>query len=289
MPVMARSSGRTPAPPEFLDLACHPVRWRLLLELAHSDRQVEEMVELVGQPQALVSYHLRRLRAGGLVSSRRSSRDARAVYYRADLDRCVESLSMTGSLLHRGLDVELSPLGDIVAPRDGGEVRVLFVCTGNSARSQIAEALMKRETGGALDVVSAGSDPKPVHPHAVQALAARGIDISGWRAKPLSDFAGQRFEYVVTMCDKVRERCPEFAGEGQRIHWSIEDPSHPRSGGRVTYDRFQRLTTEVENRVRWLTRMIARTQPTKARTTKAQPTKNHPTKNQPTGVQHHDD
>src|SRR5829696_7625359 len=135
------ASVRTSAtePPAFLELAGHPLRWRLLAELAHSDRLVEEMVELVEQPQALVSYHLGRLRAGGLVSSRRSSKDGRAVYYRVELDRCGESLSHTGSLLHPGLDVQLPPPADLASRDRRHALRVLFACTGNSARSQIAE------------------------------------------------------------------------------------------------------------------------------------------------------
>jgi len=114
---------------------------------------------------------------------------------------------------------------------------VLFVCTGNSARSQIAEALLKQCAGAAVDVVSAGSAPKPVHPHAVAALADRGIDISTWRSKRLSEFAGQHFDFVVTLCDKVREVCPQFDGGSEAVHWSTEDPTDAAHAG-VTLARF---------------------------------------------------
>jgi protein-tyrosine-phosphatase len=207
------------------------------------------MVEVVQQPQSLVSYHLARLRDGGLVTSRRSSKDGRATYYHLDLDRCGASLSMTGASLHPGLDVRLPSQAATNGRRARGIVRVLFVCSGNSARSQIAEALMRSLGGGAVDAVSAGSDPKPVHPFAVKALAGRGIDISDWHSKPLTVFAGRRFDYVVTLCDKVRERCPEFPG-GETIHWSIEDPSQGPEPAH--FPRFQHLTTELETRVRWL-------------------------------------
>src|SRR4249920_3913530 len=95
------------AVPPFLDLAGHPVRWRMLVELAGCDRQVSELTRAVGLPQALVSYHLGRLRDGGLVSSRKSSFDARAAYYRVHLDRCGELLGATGAALHPGLSSRL--------------------------------------------------------------------------------------------------------------------------------------------------------------------------------------
>jgi protein-tyrosine-phosphatase/DNA-binding transcriptional ArsR family regulator len=244
------------APPAFLGLAGHPVRWQLLVELARSDRLVEELVGRLGQPQALVSYHLGRLRDGGLVSSRRSSKDGRAVYYHARLESCGRSLAATGALLHPGLETQ-APDPRRAVPRRRRRVRVLFACTGNSARSQIAEALLIRSAGEAVQAVSAGSDPKPIHPYAIEALAERGIDISTWRSKPLTEFAGEHFDLVVTLCDKVRERCPEFGPSGERVHWSIEDPSRASDGGRVTRGRFRRLASEIDDRVAWLTSSIA--------------------------------
>ena len=108
---MSPTPTKPQAAPPFLGLAGHPIRWRLLTELARSDLHVDEMTRLIGQPQNLVSYHLAQLREGGLVSSRRSSRDRRTVYYRAELDRCAVSLSSTGAALHPGL--AMSPCGSI--------------------------------------------------------------------------------------------------------------------------------------------------------------------------------
>jgi ArsR family transcriptional regulator, arsenate/arsenite/antimonite-responsive transcriptional repressor / arsenate reductase (thioredoxin) len=240
------------APPPFLGLVGHPLRWRLLVELARSDRRVDELVDRVAQPQSLVSYHLARLRSGGLVSSRRSSHDGRAVYYHARLDSCGASLAATGSFLHPGLGLQRVPLSDADVATRQPRALVLFACTGNSARSQIAEALLKERAGAAVHVVSAGSAPKPVHPYAVAVLAEVGIDISSWRSKRLTEFAGQHFDYVVTLCDKVRERCAEFDGTGEAVHWSIEDPTDTTGGTRVTLARFRRLAADIEERITWL-------------------------------------
>src|SRR5687768_17069356 len=194
-------------PPEILGLLGDPLRWQLVGELGRSDRRVGELVELVGKPQNLVSYHLGELRRAGIVSSRRSSADGRDVYYRADLGRCRDLLARAGLALHPGLDSTPAP-PDVVAHGSGRtRPRLLFLCTGNSARSQIAEALTEHRSGGAVEAHSAGSHPKPLHPDAVRVLAERGIDIAGRESKPLTRFTRRRFDRIVTLCDKVREVC----------------------------------------------------------------------------------
>jgi protein-tyrosine-phosphatase len=233
-----------------LQLAGHPLRWRLLGELARSDRQVQELTALLGQPQNLISYHLGRLRAGRLVTARRSSADRRDAYYSVDLTHCREMLAATGGALHPALHLTPPAPGP---PRQGrARTRVLFLCTGNSARSQIAEALLRHTTNGGVEVSSAGSHPKTVHSDAVRVMAGYGIDLSGARAKHLDEFTGQRFEYVVTLCDRVREICPDWPGHPEPVHWSIPDPGREPDG----YPAFERLAVELRTRIGFLRHSI---------------------------------
>jgi ArsR family transcriptional regulator, arsenate/arsenite/antimonite-responsive transcriptional repressor / arsenate reductase (thioredoxin) len=245
------------SPPRFLELAGHPLRWRLLSELARSDRRVGELCELAAQRQSLVSYHLRRLRDGGLVSARRSLADGRDTYYVLELARCGELLVSAGASLHPGL----APAVGSHHGRDRGlaRARVLFLCTGNSARSQMAEALAEQLSEGAVRAASAGSHPKPLHPNAVRVMRARGIDLAGRRSKPLGAFTGQRFDYVISLCDRVREVCPEFPGAPQAIHWSVRDPAREPGTEQQTLPAFERTAAELEMRIGFLLAAIRQT------------------------------
>jgi protein-tyrosine-phosphatase/DNA-binding transcriptional ArsR family regulator len=224
--------------PAFVRLVGHPIRWQLLTELVHSDRAVRELTELVGEPQNLVSYHLRQLRDGGLVSSHRSAADGRDSYYSIDLTRCRDELQAAGRALHPAL--WLVPAAAPVTAHK----RVLFLCTGNSARSEMAEALIVQMSGGRVDAVSAGSNPKALHAHAVKVMHKRSIDISENRTKHLDEFTAQRFDVVVTLCDRVREVCPEFPRQPRLVHWSIPDPALDGS-----IKAFERTATELETRI----------------------------------------
>ncbi|HVV24060.1 MAG TPA: helix-turn-helix domain-containing protein [Pseudonocardiaceae bacterium] len=227
--------------PAFVRLAAHPVRWRLLTELAAGDHRVRELTDLVGEPQNLVSYHLRLLRDGGLVTARRSGFDGRDSYYHLDLARCADALSDTGSALHPALGRPVPPAT--------GHPRVLFACTGNSARSPIAEALLRHRTGGRADVASAGSHPKPaIHPVAVRVLREDyGVDIARARPRHIGDLADRRFDCVITLCDKVREVCPEFPHRPRLVHWSIPDPAAAGDDS-----AFRRTASEIDSRIGFL-------------------------------------
>jgi len=246
------------APPKFVGLAAHPLRWRMLTQLARSDFRVRELVSLVGEPQNLVSYHLRLLRDGGLVTARRSSFDGRDSYYHLDLDRCADALADTGPALHPALRRELVPRIPPTGLPSSPRVAVLFVCTGNSARSPIAEALLRHHAGGHVEVASAGSRPKPqLHPNAVRVLREEfGIDIAGQSPRHFDTMTGRRFDYVVSLCDRVREVCPEFPGHPRRLHWSIPDPA---TAEHADYPPFQHTATEIDTRVRHLLPVLTAT------------------------------
>lgn len=249
---------RSPSPPEILGLLGDPLRWQLVGELGRSDRRVGELVELVGKPQNLVSYHLRELRDAGVVTARRSSADGRDVYYRADLLRCRDLLGEAGRSLHAGLAAVPAPPERIAVSRR--RPRVLFLCTGNSARSQMAEALVEQRSAGAVEARSAGSHPKPLHPLAVRVMADRGIDIAGRPTKSLTRFTRQRFDRIVTLCDKVREVCPDFHGAPVAAHWSIADPAgaSPDEGDEAL-DRFRAVADEIDGRITLLLADLAAT------------------------------
>jgi protein-tyrosine-phosphatase/DNA-binding transcriptional ArsR family regulator len=255
--VIATAGHGESSPPRFLRLAGHPVRWRLLCELARSDRRVGELCAMAGRRQSLVSYHLRRLRDGGLVSMRRSAGDGRDTYYVLDLAHCGELLSSAGVSLHPGL--ALTPRPAAVREPGATRARVLFLCTGNSARSQIAEAVAERLSGGAVSAVSAGTHPKPLHPNAVRVMRERGIDLAGRRSKHLVEFAAERFDYVISLCDRVREVCPEFPGGPGLIHWSIPDPARESGSDEETLPAFERTATELCTRVGFLLAAIEQT------------------------------
>ena len=103
--------------------------------------------------------------------------------------------------------------------------RVLILCTGNSARSQMAEGLLRSVGGRRFEVFSAGTKPSVVRPEAIAVMAELGIDLSGHRSKPIGEFDGQHFDYVITVCDNANESCPIFPGDTERIHWSFPDPA----------------------------------------------------------------
>jgi len=108
--------------------------------------------------------------------------------------------------------------------------RVLILCTGNSARSQMAEGILRHDGGGAFEVFSAGVKPGFVRSEAIQAMSEIGIDISNHRSKSVDEFVSQRFDYVITVCDNAKESCPVFPGAAVRIHQSFEDPPAPEVG-----------------------------------------------------------
>jgi len=129
-------------------------------------------------------------------------------------------------------------------------IRVLFVCTGNSARSQLAEAILRREGGGDFEVFSAGVSPRGVHPLTVRALAEIGIDISGAQSKSTDQFINERFDFVVTVCDRARETCPFFPGANEQLHWGFDDPAEATGPEDQQLAVFQRVMLEIAGRLK---------------------------------------
>ena len=124
--------------------------------------------------------------------------------------------------------------------------RVLFLCTHNSARSQMAEGLLREMAGDRFEVFSAGTEQTRVHPLAIAAMREIGIDISGQRSKTLAEFAAVKFDDVISVCDRANEACPVFPGGTTRLHWSFDDPSAATG----TDERRLRAFREVRDRIR---------------------------------------
>jgi ArsR family transcriptional regulator, arsenate/arsenite/antimonite-responsive transcriptional repressor / arsenate reductase (thioredoxin) len=202
----------------------------------------------------VVSYHLRLLRDGGLVNTTRSSFDGRDSYYHLNLDRCADALIESGAALHPALRRVADTPSPPVEQQRSRRIAVLFVCTGNSARSPIAEALLRHHTASHLAVTSAGSRPRPrLHPNTIRVLRESfGIDISSQRPQHLDTLAGRSFGLVITLCDRARETCPEFPCRPRRVHWSIPDPATAADSDQSSYPAFQRTAADIDTRIRHL-------------------------------------
>ena len=164
---------------------------------------------------------------------------------RADLDR------LEGELLD--LESTIAAAGRATRrdrPMPADPIRVLFVCTHNSARSQIAEALLQRYGGDDFEVFSAGTEVTQVNPYARRVLEAAGIDWSGARSKSITEFLDQRFDYVITVCDRARAACPVFPGSMNTLHWGLDDPSGVEGTDDEKLAAFRRTETEISARLR---------------------------------------
>jgi arsenate reductase (thioredoxin) len=133
-------------------------------------------------------------------------------------------------------------------PRSG-PLRVLFVCTGNSARSVMAEALLRTHGGADFDVHSAGTEPRGINPLTVRVLAEAGIDASWARSKSVGEFLGQRFDYVITVCDQARQSCPVFPGVHETLHWGYEDPAGAEGTDEERLVVFRRVFIALAERI----------------------------------------
>ena len=239
--------------PEFFKLLAHTIRWRLLQLLARSDYNGQELVRLLSQPQNLVSYHLKLLAEHHLVKERRSSADERSIYYSLDLATLRTLYFGAGDALHPLLaasETEEILVRETVARL--APLRVLFLCTHNSARSQMAEGILRHLGAGHIDVMSAGNHPTTLHTLAVQACASMHIDISQQRAMHLDELHGLTFDYIITVCDRVRESCPTFPGDPEQLHWSFLDPAEAEGSEQERLAVFEQTCRELLTRIRYL-------------------------------------
>lgn len=139
-------------------------------------------------------------------------------------------------------------------------IRVLFVCTGNSARSIMAETLMRKHGGGDFEVFSAGTEPRGVNPLTVQTLEEAGLPTSGLRSKSVDEFLGQRFDYVITVCDQARQSCPVFPGSHKSLHWGYEDPAEATGTDEERLAVFRSVFTQMSLRINEFVVIARRTQ-----------------------------
>jgi arsenate reductase (thioredoxin) len=128
--------------------------------------------------------------------------------------------------------------------------RVLILCTGNSARSQMAEGLLHHLAGDRFEVESAGVEPSHIRSQAIKAMQEIDVDISGHRSKSVDEFSGQEFDYVMTVCDNALGCCPVFPGKTERIHWSFDDPAKAEGDEARGLAVFRRVRDEIEARLR---------------------------------------
>jgi arsenate reductase len=145
------------------------------------------------------------------------------------------------------------PKENIVSDRK----RVLILCTGNSARSQMAEGLLRHDAGDRFEVASAGVEPTQVKALAIEAMNEIGIDISDHRSKSVDEFQGHNFDYVITVCDNANQQCPMFSGTSRRIHWSIEDPAAVAGSEAEQLTVFQRVRDELRDKLQEFAAQVA--------------------------------
>jgi len=129
------------------------------------------------------------------------------------------------------------------------KTNILFLCTGHSCRSQMAEGWARYLKGDLMEAYSAGMEPKGVDPRAVKAMAEVGIDISNHTSKSLGVYDGQKFDYLISVCDSAREACPTYAGAENQLHWSFDDPAHAQGSEEQKMKVFRRVRDEIRSRI----------------------------------------
>jgi ArsR family transcriptional regulator, arsenate/arsenite/antimonite-responsive transcriptional repressor / arsenate reductase (thioredoxin) len=236
----------TEQPAQLLSLLADSTGWKIVTKLAHSDESQHSLASATGGPLEEVQRHLAVLQEMTLVSERPSDANPDETFYRLELTALRDALNAVGRAIHPvvgGIDA-VTP--DTLPP---SKPRVLFLCTGNSARSQMAEGMLRYYGQGKVEVFSAGTQPSTVHPQAVKTMDRMGIDIHQQRSKHLDEFQNQQFDHIITVCDRQREVCPVFPGNPDAIHWSFPDPAAVEPA-----DVQEHVFRSIANQLRNLTR-----------------------------------
>jgi protein-tyrosine-phosphatase/DNA-binding transcriptional ArsR family regulator len=232
----------------FFRALADETRLAIVRLLMLNDLRAGEVVQHLQLPANGVSYHLKHLRDVGLLRDRRSSLDARDIYYSIDLDRLHALYRAAGDTLYPGMAQTGGMLSDVL---DDRPLRVLFLCTHNSARSQLAEGILRSLGREQVEVFSAGTEPADIHPIAVALLAEWGADTSSHSSKSMEQFRDDTFDYVITVCDRARESCPTFPNDPQEIHWSLPDPIGIENE-QERWRTFQQIRRELYTRLQYL-------------------------------------
>ena len=240
-------------PPLLLNLLGNEIRWKLVSALVRGDFSVSELQQRVRGKQNLISYHLRRLKQAKLVKENTSIADGRETYYSINMQQLQRLFFSIGDSLHPALSPEAGEAG-----KPGKRLRVLFLCTHNSARSQMAEGLLRAKGGDQVEVFSAGTERSQVNPLAIQAMGELGIDISRHESKSMEHFLKQKFDYVITVCDRAKDSCPVFPGAPEQIHWSFPDPSEVKGSEEKRLRAFQDTAQGLMQRINYFLMMANR-------------------------------
>ncbi|MBK9712661.1 MAG: arsenate reductase ArsC [Kouleothrix sp.] len=244
-----------PEPASLIAALRDPACRQLVAALVLNDVRLGDLALEAALPQAEVAALLEPLCAAGVLIDRPSDANAQDVYYHLDLDALRSVYQAAGA----PVPTELDPVEEarVCSDERTKAPRVLFLCTRNSARSQLAEGITRLLSKGQVDVFSAGTQPGVLHPMAIDVLTSLNVDVSRQHSKHLEIFLGQSFDYVITVCDNAGETCPVFPGAKRTIHWSIPDPAGVEDAverGRA----FRQAAMELQNRIRYLLIAIER-------------------------------
>jgi ArsR family transcriptional regulator, arsenate/arsenite/antimonite-responsive transcriptional repressor / arsenate reductase (thioredoxin) len=232
----------------FFRALADDTRLAIVRLLGLTDLRAGELGAQLALPQNALSYHLKQLRSIGLLRDRRSNEDGRDIYYSVDLERLHVLYAAAGDALHPAMNNHAdAPMRSTLSQ----PLRVLFLCTHNRARSQLAEGIARYLAGDQVEAHSAGSTPTEPHPLTIEMLQEMGIPTDNLRSKSMQEFVDQEWDYVITTCDKVRGGCPVFPGDPKQIHWSFADPS-AEQGAEAQRRAFQTVKREMLTRIRYL-------------------------------------